>query len=544
MRATSLVFLLGVGLPLGLAACGDSTTVIVTPSSSAAGGGEVTTSAQGGAGGVMSAVTGSGGSTQTQGGETATDVASSAEASSAEASSAMSSSAMSSSAMSSSAMSSSAMSSSAMSSSASGGGKMCSSVADCGSASCGWSCTNNVCSLSAKPKFTACYADGGTGASCDGAGSCKVWVPIATVNAPLARYNHSAIWTGSKMIVFGGYTKAAITDTGHSYDPVTDTWTATSSVNNPGPRHNHEALWTGTKMIVWGGYGVGAYAGKGGIYDPATDTWTAMATAGQPSLRQAQAMVYTGSKIIVWGGRGANGAVNTGGVYDIATNTWSAMAASPLGARFNFSYGWQKPTVAKPNGFMFVWGGTDNLDWFKNGALYDPVANSWLSVNMNASAGALPSMLLESATAFPQNPTQGSGFYLFGGWDGGNYSDTLFFWDTFPNALDGFWYKLKAGDPKAPSARARYTGFVLDAGIFLWGGCEGAGCGDYLGDGGVWRPGANGGTWSAFPTDASLAARSDTAGVWTGKTTSEIIIWGGYINGPVGTGARRAVSPK
>ena len=31
------------------------------------------------------------------------------------------------------------------------------------------------------------------------------WTPVATTGAPASRWQHSAIWTGSKMIVWGGY---------------------------------------------------------------------------------------------------------------------------------------------------------------------------------------------------------------------------------------------------------------------------------------------------------------------------------------------------
>ena len=34
----------------------------------------------------------------------------------------------------------------------------------------------------------------------------------------------------------------------------TDTWTPTSTTNAPGARSNHTAVWTGSEMIVWGGY--------------------------------------------------------------------------------------------------------------------------------------------------------------------------------------------------------------------------------------------------------------------------------------------------
>ena len=42
--------------------------------------------------------------------------------------------------------------------------------------------------------------------------------------------------------------------TGGRYDPITDSWTATSTISAPDPRQNHTAVWTGTEMIVWGGY--------------------------------------------------------------------------------------------------------------------------------------------------------------------------------------------------------------------------------------------------------------------------------------------------
>ena len=65
-------------------------------------------------------------------------------------------------------------------------------------------------------------------------------------------------------------------DTGGRYDPATDAWTATTTVSAPWARVDHTAVWTGTEMIVWGG----CYGGEcdiesagGGRYDPATDSW-------------------------------------------------------------------------------------------------------------------------------------------------------------------------------------------------------------------------------------------------------------------------------
>ena len=54
------------------------------------------------------------------------------------------------------------------------------------------------------------------------------------------------------MIVWGGMAMTAF-NTGGRYNPGTDSWTATSTTNAPTGRYNHTAVWTGSEMIVWGG---------------------------------------------------------------------------------------------------------------------------------------------------------------------------------------------------------------------------------------------------------------------------------------------------
>ena len=100
--------------------------------------------------------------------------------------------------------------------------------------------------------------------------SMNSWSTIDTANAPSAREMHTAVWTGSKMIIWGGQTNSGSTNTGGIYDPVSNTWTSMSTNNAPSPRKHHTAVWTGSKMIVWGGdstYG-GYYLKTGGVYDP------------------------------------------------------------------------------------------------------------------------------------------------------------------------------------------------------------------------------------------------------------------------------------
>ena len=52
-------------------------------------------------------------------------------------------------------------------------------------------------------------------------------------------------------------TAPTILNTGGRYNPSTDSWTATSTINAPTARDYHTAVWTGTEMIVWGGYSDG-----------------------------------------------------------------------------------------------------------------------------------------------------------------------------------------------------------------------------------------------------------------------------------------------
>src|SRR5204863_2037042 len=96
-----------------------------------------------------------------------------------------------------------------------------------------------------------------------------------------------------------------------------DTWTATSITNVPTGRFGHTAVWTGTEMIVW--------AGIGGRYNPATNSWTPTSATNAPTVRYLHTAVWTGSEMIVWGGfDGFVSVLNTGGRYNPNTNSWTS----------------------------------------------------------------------------------------------------------------------------------------------------------------------------------------------------------------------------
>src|SRR5205814_10643700 len=74
---------------------------------------------------------------------------------------------------------------------------------------------------------------------------------VATADATQERFGHTAVWTGSEMIVWGGGFSGF--NTGGRYNPSTDTWADTTAVNAPTGRYDHTAVWAGSEMIVWGG---------------------------------------------------------------------------------------------------------------------------------------------------------------------------------------------------------------------------------------------------------------------------------------------------
>jgi hypothetical protein len=108
---------------------------------------------------------------------------------------------------------------------------------------------------------------------------------------------------GSK---FGITTSGNATYTLPEIDPCTDdTWTPTSISNAPSLRELHTAVWTGSEMIIWGGHD-GNELNTGGIYNPSTDSWTATSTTNTPTAREYHTAVWSGSEMMldVGGGTG------------------------------------------------------------------------------------------------------------------------------------------------------------------------------------------------------------------------------------------------
>ena len=86
------------------------------------------------------------------------------------------------------------------------------------------------------------------------------WALLPTNSVSPARSDHTAVWTGNRMIVWGGFTSTGESNTGALYappvpgaDPPIGGWLATSTTSAPVLRSGHSAIWTGTTMVIWGG---------------------------------------------------------------------------------------------------------------------------------------------------------------------------------------------------------------------------------------------------------------------------------------------------
>ena len=387
------------------------------------------------------------------------------------------------------------------------------------------------------------------------------WVTTSTGSGfPSARAGHTAVWTGSRMIVWGGilYTVDVFhgsqvqtpLKSGWSYNPSANSWTATNETTAPSARGGHTAVWTGSRMIVWGG---NPPAGPipGGRYDPATDTWAPITQTGDPAggnVRLKHTAIWTGDRMIVWGGRSPNNFITMGGRYDPIADSWTPTADSPAAYRKGHTAVWT-------GNQMIVWGGTSPSGLVSTGDRYDPLLDSWLPTSIVGAPAAR-----SGHTAV----WTGSRMVIWGGQDssGGRYDPASDSWlpTTLTNAPSPrilytavwtgtrmlIWGGLLAGtataldtgssyDPigdqwlpmasaGAPSARLRHRSIWSGSEMLVWGGDDGSG--NQLQTGARYDPAGD--QWNAMSTSGAPDARSEFTAVWTGN---RMIVWGGFTSG-------------
>ena len=343
-----------------------------------------------------------------------------------------------------------------------------------------------------------------------------VWQTTAVIGAPTGRTKHTAVWTGSVMIVWGGQDSGGVTNSGGRYDPIANTWVATATGGaTPTQRLEHTAIWDDhdAKMVVWGGWDGGFnYFNNGAAYDPVANSWSAIATPPSFLGRRNHTAIWTGTKMIVWGGLNGSSYLNDGAAYDPGANSWSVVATPPsFAGRANHTAVWTGSE-------MIVWGGNTGLGVTTNtGAAYNPATNSWRLI------AAPPASFLGRS-----NHTAvwtGSEMIVWGGDTDLGLSNT----GAAYNPITDTW-RLIASPPVTLSGRSNHTAvWTGPTGIAMvaWGGQDGVS--NLLSDGGRYDPATD--SWKATDLTNNLpTGRFDHTAVWTG---SVMIVWGGQDSGGV-----------
>lgn len=318
----------------------------------------------------------------------------------------------------------------------------------------------------------------------------------AGLDAPMVgRFLHTAVWTGSAAIFWGGQQDTSTRFNGGSiYDPVVDQWSTITAVNAPLERSRHTAVWASTlstpKMLIWGGLGVGdSPLSSGAIYDPVANTWTSTSTVGAPSARYGHTAIWDPihNKMIIWGGGNTSQVIASGSgigyIFDPTagvTGSWTKITdtlANTPSARYFHS-------AVMAGSKMVIWGGCSA----KN------VATTSCQVGQETNSGAI-------------------------------YDTTNGTWTTITLA-------------SAPAARAQHTAIWAGTQMIVWGGetdPDGTGANDVaLATGGIYTapttPGSD--TWSATSAVAAPIARFGQLAFWTGSIMQ---IWGGLLNSGAGS---------
>jgi len=390
----------------------------------------------------------------------------------------------------------------------------------------------------------------------------KGWLKMAAATGAEGRIWHSAVWTGSKMIVWGGYGtyvgSSYVKNSGVAYNMSGDTWAAIAAPPSTlVPRWHHSAVWTGSQMIVWGG-NVGTsyssyssssyYTGTGAVYDPSTNTWPKSTSASPLTPRFDHVAVWstTTNEMLVWGGMAYGStyaAAGDGAAYNPATDTWTAIPAGPLSPRYRANAVWTGTE-------LIIWGGlslptSTYTGLLRDGARYDPKTKVW--------------------TKFPDPPAEidgrwdtvqvwsGKELLVFGG-VGSNLGAAPYYGrnDGARYLPGGSWtrFTVPSDDIFATGTSAARAGIQAWFGggkLFMWGGAPPGSSSSYaganyplLGGGGfavaggvTYDPSTD--KWTALDLTDAPTTRAHASVVWTGK---EAIIWGGssYGNAPYSGG--------
>ena len=405
------------------------------------------------------------------------------------------------------------------------------------------------------------------------------WTTLPAINCPSSRTGHTAVWTGTQMLVWGGSNAigSSYLDTGGRYRPTGNFWLPmTTTADTPVGRMGHTAVWTGTEMIVWGGENDTGYLDDGGRYNPSTDSWIELPAPliGPPVSREFHAMVFTsynwqepvfskdlatppsapnvkdrylisptGTADGLWTGREADLTIWDGSQW-VFTAPVAGMYVMVKGENRVYKYdgaAWIG-TTASPQ--VLIWGGWNGAKAFRNGSRYNPVQDNWALMKNSGAPSARYGHTL--VWTYPITTTITPTMIAWGGFNGTSYTNTGSrydpgvgrggLWASMPTTISG------TGTVDAPLARAWHSAIWAYDGpndsneMIVWGGYNGS---NYYDTGAIYNLSLN--AWYPMTTTNRPDVRMGHVAVWANTITPmNMVIWGGQSvsNNRLNTGGR------
>lgn len=330
------------------------------------------------------------------------------------------------------------------------------------------------------------------------------WRVLSQAPIDQATQGLTGVWTGQRMIVFGGVAnideQGIRTYVGAVYTPASGTWTSLPALRSGNP-YGYVSIWTGEEMVAFSGLGSHAY-------NPQTNRWRPLPQGGG----FGGVLAWTGRELIAWGGGCCGEASSAGSAYDPATNRWRKLARSPLAPSQSPVGAWTgHELIIVVSGIDLSVSSEPYPASFARAAAYNPATDTWRRI-----APAPGRRSWGGATAI---------------WDG---SDVLVVGGTritsrgrplglaraglAYNPETNRWRRLAPMESGRTDFAAVWTGRRL----LVWGGRSTRGYAPQRPPRGfAYDPATN--RWSRLP-QAPLRGRFDPAAVWTGKA---MIVWGG-----------------
>ncbi|HNQ67230.1 MAG TPA: kelch repeat-containing protein [Bacteroidales bacterium] len=261
----------------------------------------------------------------------------------------------------------------------------------------------------------------------------NIWQQITpTGDLPAERQGHSMVTIDTLVYMFGGmnnskpiFNHVTVYDTQQRWSDIDD-----ENETIPPPRYQHKAISSNGKMLVFFGKGTLGTLDDIWQYDPQTNQWQQLVPGSttNPVARCEHTATLIGNKVWVFGGRdNSNNLLNDLWAYDISTNQWTSypsLTQTGLAGHVAVHDG--------TNLYLFL--GYDNI--FMNTEIYkfDPIAGAWTQVS---SEGSMPYPVAYSTCVQVDDLTA----YIFGGSTGATSLGNCYKWDisthTFTQIASG-----------------------------------------------------------------------------------------------------------